>query len=176
VDAHLDTSGPETWGERFHHGTPLRHALEEGLVATGQLHQIAIRGPWGTSKDGDLGAIHQARVYTMEEVAESRIARIAAEVRHAVGDRPVYLTFDVDAVDPAFAPGTGTPVPGGLTSLEAMQLVRGLAGVSLAGMDVVEVCPPLDHADVTSHLAAQLLFEGLALAALAVPAIPVAAG
>ncbi|WP_235969388.1 arginase family protein [Anaeromyxobacter diazotrophicus] len=74
--------------------------------------------------------------------------------------------FDVDAVDPAFAPGTGTPVPGGLTSREALQLVRALAGVALAGMDVVEVCPPLDHADVTSHLAAHVLFEGLALAAV----------
>jgi agmatinase len=169
VDAHLDTSGPETWGEPFHHGTPFRHALEEGLIATGQLHQVGVRGPWASARDAEPGAAHGARVHTMEDVAERGIAAIAAEIRSAVGDRPVYLSFDVDAVDPAFAPGTGTPVPGGLTSREGLQLVRDLAGVALVGMDVVEVCPPLDHADVTSHLAAYLLFEGLALAALAAP-------
>jgi agmatinase len=167
VDAHLDTSGPETWGERFHHGTPFRHVLDEGLVATGQLHQIAIRGPWGGAGDAEPGAARGARVHTAEDVAARGIPAIAADIRHAVGDRPVYLSFDVDAVDPAFAPGTGTPVPGGLTSREALQLVRELVGVALVGMDVVEVCPPLDHADITSHLAAHLLFEGLALAALA---------
>ncbi len=77
----------------------------------------------------------------------------------------MYITFDIDGVDPAFAPGTGTPVPGGLTSREAIALLRGLAGTRLVGMDLVEVCPALDHADITSHLAAHLLFEGLALAA-----------
>ncbi len=175
VDAHLDTSGPETWGESFHHGTPFRHALDEGLIATGQLHQVGVRGPWASARDAEPGALHGARVHAMEDVAERGIAAVAADIRHAVGDRPVYLSFDVDAVDPAFAPGTGTPVPGGLTSREALQLVRELAGVALVGMDVVEVCPPLDHADVTSHLAAHVLFEGLALAALVVPAARVAA-
>ncbi|OFX22697.1 MAG: agmatinase [Anaeromyxobacter sp. RBG_16_69_14] len=169
VDAHFDTSGPETWGEQFHHGTPLRHVLEEGLVARGQLHQVGMRGPWAGARDAELGAGHGARVHTMEDVGQRGIAAVAAEIRHAVGDRPAYLSFDVDAVDPAFAPGTGTPVPGGLTSREALQLVRDLAGVALVGMDVVEVCPPFDHADITSHLAAHILFEGLALAALAIP-------
>jgi agmatinase len=167
VDAHLDTSGPETWGESFHHGTPVRNALEEGLIAKGQLHQVAVRGPWKDRHDADPGAPYGARVYTAEDVADRSIAAIAAEIRGDLGHHPVYLSFDVDAVDPAFAPGTGTPVPGGLTSREALRLVRDLAGAALAGMDVVEVCPPLDHADVTSHLAAHLLFEGLALAALA---------
>jgi len=170
VDAHLDTSGPEVWGERYHHGTPLRHALEEGLIAQGQLHQIGIRGPWGDAREAELGAMHGARVHTAEDVADRGVASIAAEIRHEVRGRPVYLSFDVDAVDPAFAPGTGTPVPGGLTSREALQLVRELAGIRLVGMDVVEVCPPLDHADVTSHLAAHVLFEGVALPALTVPA------
>lgn len=167
VDAHLDTSGPEVWGERFHHGTPMRHALEEGLVLPGQLHQLGIRGPWGSARDREPGAAHGARVHGADELAERGVLAVAAEVRRAVGDRPVYLSFDVDAVDPAFAPGTGTPVPGGLSSREALRLVRALAGVRLVGMDVVEVCPPLDHADVTSHLAAHVLFEGLAVAALA---------
>ena len=102
----------------------------------------------------------------MDEVAAHGVDWVAAEIRRAVGLRNVYLTFDVDAVDPAFAPGTGTPVPGGLTSREAIALLRGLAGINLIGMDLVEVAPSLDHADVTCHLAAHLLYEGLALAAL----------
>jgi agmatinase len=169
VDAHLDTSGPETWGEAFHHGTPIRHALDEGLVARGQLHQVGIRGPWGDPRDAEPGAAHGAHVHTADDVADRGVDAIAGEIRRTVGDRPVYVSFDVDAVDPAFAPGTGTPVPGGLTSREALQLLRGLAGVALVGMDLVEVCPPCDHADLTSHLAAHLLFEGLALAALVRP-------
>ncbi|HEX9243862.1 MAG TPA: agmatinase [Anaeromyxobacter sp.] len=162
VDAHLDTSGPEVWGDAWHHGTPFRHALEEGLVLPRQLHQVGIRGPRGSAADDDLGAAHGARVHGMDELAERGIAAVIRDVVAAVGDRPLYLTFDVDAVDPAFAPGTGTPVPGGLTSREALALVRGLAGVRLVGMDVVEVCPPHDHGDATSLLAAHLLFEGLA--------------
>jgi len=101
-----------------------------------------------------------------EELAARGATAVAHEIRKAVGERPLYVSFDVDAVDPAFAPGTGTPVPGGLTSREALELLRGLAGLDLVGMDVVEVCPPLDQADRTSHLAAHLLFEGLALVAL----------
>ncbi len=101
-----------------------------------------------------------------DEVGARGIASVMAEVREHLGDRPLYLTFDVDGVDPAYAPGTGTPVPGGLTAREALALLRGLAGVDLVGMDVVEVAPALDHADITSHLAAHLVYEGLALAAL----------
>ena len=167
VDAHLDTSGPETWGERFHHGTPFRHVIEEELVAHGQLHQVGIRGPWDGAGDGEPGRRRGARIHTVDDVSARGMGAVAAEIRDAVGDRPLYVSFDVDAVDPAFAPGTGTPVPGGLTSREALQLLRALAGARIVGMDVVEVCPALDHADVTSHLAAHVLFEGLALAALA---------
>jgi agmatinase len=167
VDAHLDTSGPEVWGDAWHHGTPMRHALAEGLVAPGQLHQVGMRGPWGSAEERDLSAAHGGSLRDADEVADRGVLAIAAELRRAVGDRPVYLSFDVDAVDPAFAPGTGTPVPGGLSAREALRLVRALAGVRLVGMDVVEVCPPLDHADLTSHLAAHLLFEGLAVAAAA---------
>jgi agmatinase len=167
LDAHRDTSGPEVWGEAFHHGTPFRHALEEGLVAEGKLLQVGLRGPEGAASDGDLARAHGARAWTADEVGARGIAAVAAELREAIGGSRVYLSFDVDAVDPAFAPGTGTPVPGGLTSREALGLLRALAGVELAGMDVVEVCPPLDHADLTSHLAAHLVYEGLALAALA---------
>jgi agmatinase len=166
VDAHLDTSGPEVWGEPFHHGTPFRHALEEGLIRPGQLHQVGLRGAWGTAADAALADAHGATRISADEVAALGPAAVAARLRSAVGDAPVWLSFDVDAVDPAFAPGTGTPVPGGLTSREALALVRGLAGVRLCGMDLSEVCPALDHADLTGHLAAHLLFEGLGVAAV----------
>jgi agmatinase len=155
------------WGDDFHHGTPLRHALEEGLIERGQLHQIGIRASWGGPEDGALAAAHDAELHDPDAIADRGIAAIAAHVRQRIGGRPAYVTFDIDGIDPAYAPGTGTPVPGGLTAREAIRLLRGLAGVRLVGMDLVEVAPPLDHADVTCHLAAQLLFEGLALAAIA---------
>jgi agmatinase len=166
VDAHADTSSDETWGEPFHHGTPLGHALTEGLIADGQLHQIGLRGPLGARSDGQLATQHGAELVTAAALGERGARAVAAAIRERVGDRPAYLTFDIDAVDPAFAPGTGTPVPGGLTSREALALVRHLAPLRLVGMDLVEVSPPLDHADLTAHLAAHLLFEGLALLAV----------
>jgi agmatinase len=165
VDAHLDTSGPEVWGDAFHHGTPIRHAIGEGLIARGHLYSIGVRAPWSNGEEGALSAGH-GRCITADQVGERGIAAVMAEVREEIGDRPLYITFDVDGIDPAHAPGTGTPVPGGLTAREGLGVLRGLAGARLVGMDVVEVAPPLDHADLTSHLAAHLIYEGLALAAL----------
>jgi agmatinase len=166
VDAHLDTSDAEVWGDAHHHGTPLRHAIEEGLVERGQLHQVAVRAPWGHAEEGALAAAHGATLYDMDSIASRGIVAVVRHIVSCVGDRPVYVTFDVDGIDPAYAPGTGTPVPGGISSREALALLRGLAGSNLVGMDVVEVCPSLDHADVTCHLAAHLVYEGLALAAV----------
>jgi agmatinase len=166
VDAHFDTSGPETWGTEHHHGTPFRHALQEGLIAEGQLVQVGLRGAWAGPGERDLLAQHRARSIAMSEIDERGLPHVLAEVRERLQGKPVYISFDVDAIDPAFAPGTGTPVPGGLTTREALALLRSLAGHRIAGMDVVEVCPAADHAGVTSLLAASLLFEGLALAAL----------
>lgn len=166
VDAHLDLSGPETWGDEFHHGTPLRHAVQEGLIEKGQLYQLGIRGPRGTSSDDALARAQGHTIMSADHIGTHGTKRITNELRERIGRRPVYITFDIDAVDPAFAPGTGTPVPGGLTAREALGLVRGLAGLDVRGGDVVEVCPPLDHADITSHLAAHLLWEMLALIAL----------
>jgi agmatinase len=165
-DAHLDMSGPELWGEEFHHGTPMRHAIDEGLVQRGQLYQIGVRGPRGTAGDDALARANDHTLMSADDIAYHGVKRISAELRERIGTRPVYITFDIDAVDPAFAPGTGTPVPGGLTSREALGLVRGLAGLDVRGGDVVEVCPALDHADITSHLAAHVLWEMLALVAL----------
>lgn len=168
VDAHLDTSGAEVWGDEFHHGTPIRHALEESLIAPGQLYQLGIRAMWGSPEEDRPSRTAGAMMMTMRSLAaRGSLERALAEVRERIGARPVYLTFDLDGVDPAYAPGTGTPVPGGLTSREALELVRNLAGARSVGMDLVEICPPLDHADLTCHLGAALLFEGLAVAALA---------
>jgi agmatinase len=165
VDAHLDTSSPEAWGSTHHHGTPFRHALAEGLIAPGRLVQIGLRATWGKLTDPDLARAHDARQIPMDEIEERGMAAVAREARERLGAGPVYVSFDVDAIDPAFAPGTGTPVPGGMTSREAFQLLRSIRGVNLAGMDLVEVCPALDHSDLTCHLGAHLLFEGLALLA-----------
>jgi agmatinase len=166
VDAHLDTSTAEIWADDHHHGTPIRHALTEGVIAPAGLCSIGIRGPFGRASDPELARRHDARIVSADEVGERGAARIASELRERVGDRPCYVTIDVDGVDPAFAPGTGTQVPGGLTPRELFAILRGLAGVRIVGMDVVEIAPALDHGDVTSNLGAYLLFEGLALAAV----------
>jgi len=166
-DAHFDLSGADVWGDDHHHGTPLRHAIDEGLIEHGQLYQIGIRGPRGGSADDVIARSQGHTVISADEAGERGPKRVCAELRERIGQRPVYVTFDVDAIDPAFAPGTGTPVPGGLTAREALGLVRGLAGLDVIGGDVVEVCPPLDHADVTAHLAAHLAWELLAVMAVA---------
>ena len=163
VDAHFDTSAKDTWAEEHHHGTPLRHCLSEGLVSS--LHQVGTRAMWNHPEEGAMAARFSASSYGVDAVADLGPSAVAAAIRERVGDAPVYLTFDVDAVDPAFAPGTGTPVPGGLSSREALRLIRGLGGINLVGMDVVEICPALDVGEQTSLLAAHLLFEGLAVAA-----------
>lgn len=167
VDAHLDTSDADTWGDAHHHGTPMRHIIEEGLVEAGQLYHVGIRGSWGAADDAALTLDAGNHIYFIDEIAARGVARLSAELRERIGRRPVYLSFDIDAVDPAFAPGTGTPVPGGLTSREALALVRGLGGVRLIGADLCELAPQLDHADMTAHLGASLLYEAMSLLALA---------
>ncbi|HTJ45335.1 MAG TPA: agmatinase [Kofleriaceae bacterium] len=163
VDAHLDTSTAETWGDDLHHGTPIRHAIAEGLIAPRQLHQIALRGPWKDHASGELATAHGGVRVTADDLGEIGATDLVADLHARIGERPVYVSFDIDAIDPAFAPGTGTPVPGGITSREALRLVRELGGCRLVGMDVVEVAPALDHADITCHLAAHLVYEGLAV-------------
>jgi agmatinase len=166
LDAHLDVSGPDVWGDAYHHGTPFKHAIEQGLIAPGQLFQIGIRGPRGSADDDAVVRAAGHTVIGADDVDARGAGRVASELRERIGRRPVYVTVDIDAIDPAFAPGTGTPVPGGLTAREALGLVRGLAGLAVCGGDVVEFCPPLDHADITAHLSAQLVWEVLALLAV----------
>lgn len=165
-DAHLDLSTADVWGEDFHHGTPFRHAITEGLIADGQLFQIGIRGSRGAATDDALTRARGHTTISADAISERTARRVCAELRERIGQRPLYISFDVDAIDPAFAPGTGTPVPGGISSREALAMIRGLAGMNVCGGDVVEVCPPLDHADLTSHLAAHLAWEMLAVMAL----------
>jgi len=172
IDAHCDSAG-EFEGSKFHHGGPFRQAVLDGVLDPERSIQIGIRGGasflWEFSYESGMTVLHA------EEVLDMGIAAVVAKARAVVGDGPTYVTFDVDGIDPAFAPGTGTPVPGGLSAREAIRLLRGLAGLRLVGMDVVEVLPALDHADLTTHLAAQLLYEGLALGALARTAAAAAA-
>src|SRR5437667_100968 len=159
-DAHIDT-WDEYFGGRYFHGTPFRRAIEEGIVDGGRFVQVGIRGPMYGRDDFDFHRQHGIRVIDIEQVNDRGILWTVDAIREtAVG--PTYMTFDIDGVDPAFAPGTGTPEIGGLTSHEAQQLVRGLGGLQLAGGDVVEVAPLFDGpGQITALLASNLMFEFL---------------
>ncbi|MBI4761084.1 MAG: agmatinase [Chloroflexota bacterium] len=165
IDAHIDTWEAEFEAVPYSHGTPFRYALQEGLIRKGEYMQIGIRGP--ISGENDYADARQlgARIVTIHEVMEKGVAAILNEV-HERMKGPVYVTLDIDSADPAYAPGTGTPEVGGLTSYQLLQLVRGLRGLNLIGFDLVEVSPPFDHGDITAILAANLVFEYLSLLAL----------
>jgi agmatinase len=164
-DAHLDT-WDTYFGAPYTHGTPFRRAAEEGLLATDAGVHVGIRGPlYGPEDlvaDRDLGFT----VVSTVEVARDGVDAAVRRIRERVGDRPVYVSIDIDVLDPAHAPGTGTPEPGGLTTRELQLILRGLAGLRLVGADVVEVSPPYDHAELTALAAANLVYELLALVAL----------
>jgi agmatinase len=165
-DAHPDT-WDEYFGSKFFHGTPFRRAIEEGLIDPRRMIQVGIRGPLYGPEDFAFHEQHGLEVIRIEAVKEQGIAWVAGKLQRLAGG-PVYCSFDIDSVDPAYAPATGTPEVGGLTSYEALALVRGLQGLRLVGADVVEVCPPYDGpGQVTSLLAANLLFELVSLMALA---------
>ena len=166
-DSHPDTWDMEFENQPFSHGTPFRRAIEENLIDTNAYIQIGIRGP--TSGANDLPEAREmgAKIVTIDQVFEMGIPSVIDEMRTTVGDRLVYVSLDIDSVDPAFAPGTGTPEVGGLSSYQILQLVRGLQGLNIVGFDLVEVSPPYDHGDITSILAANLAFEFISLLALA---------
>ncbi len=165
IDAHIDTWEAEFEAVPYSHGTPFRYALQEGLIRKGEYMQIGIRGPVSNENDyadaKDLGA----RIVTIHEVMEKGVKEVLKEV-HERMKGPVYVSIDIDSVDPAYAPGTGTPEVGGLSSYQLLQLVRGLHGLNLIGFDIVEVSPPFDHGDITSILASNIAFEYLSLLAL----------
>jgi agmatinase len=164
-DAHPDT-WDEYFGSKFFHGTPFRRAVEEGLIDPRRMIQVGIRGPLYGPEDFAFHGEHGIEVIRIEAVKERGTAWVAERLRR-LARGPVYCSFDIDAVDPAFAPGTGTPEVGGLTSYEALALVRALAGLPLVGADVVEVSPPYDGpGQITALLGANLLFELVSLLAL----------
>ncbi len=162
-DAHSDTWDEEYPGYKYSHGTPFRRAVEEGLIDTARYVQIGIRGPTGSANDYADALRCCARLITFDEAAARGVQDVLAEVRQLIGDKPLYVTLDIDAVDPAFAPGTGTPEVGGFSSHQMLQLVRGLHGLNLIGCDLVEVAPPFDPSQITAILAANLAFEFLSL-------------
>jgi len=166
-DAHIDTWG-DYFGGKYFHGSPFRRAIEERIIAPQQYVQIGIRGPM-YGEDEDFRYQREQGVTTIDigMVKRDGVERTMARVREIVGDRALYVTFDIDSVDPAYAPGTGTPEVGGLTSYEAQELLRALAGLRLVGCDVVEVAPPFDGpGHITSLLAANVMFELLCVFAM----------
>jgi agmatinase len=159
-DAHIDT-WDEYFGGKYFHGTMFRRAIEEGLVDGRRFVQVGIRGPMYGEDDFDFHREHGITVIDIDQVKDRGIAWTIDEIRRIVTG-PAYMTFDIDGVDPAFAPGTGTPEVGGLTSHEAIRLVRGLRGLSLVGGDIVEVAPLFDGpGQITAVLAANVMFEFL---------------
>jgi len=165
IDAHIDTWEAEFEAVPYSHGTPFRYALQEGLIRKGEYMQIGIRGPVSGENDYEDAKELGARIVTIHEVMERGTREVLKEV-HERMKGPVYVTVDIDSVDPAYAPGTGTPEVGGLSSYQLLQLVRGLHGLNLIGFDLVEVSPPYDHGDITAILASNIAFEYLSLLAI----------
>lgn len=163
IDAHCDTGG-EYDGSKFHHGGPFRMAVLDGVLDPERTVQIGIRGNseflWEFSYDSGMTVVH------IEDFQRMGVDAVVAKARDVVGDGPVYVSFDVDGLDPSFAPGTGTPEIGGLTPREVQALLQGLAGLDVIGGDVVEIAPQYDATTNTAHVGAQILFEILALMAL----------
>jgi len=169
-DAHSDTTDSYFGadgrpGSRYAHGTPFRRAIEEGLLDPERVIQIGIRGSLHDLDDNDWAYEHGLRLVTMEEFEDLGPDAVIAEAWRVVGDGPAYLSFDVDGLDPVYAPGTGTPEVGGLTTREALKMVRGMQGMDLWGGDVVEVAPPYDPLGNTAIVGGTFMFEILCLLA-----------
>jgi guanidinobutyrase len=161
VDAHADVND-EMFGEGVTHGTPFRRAVEEGLLACDKVWQIGLRGTGYAADDFDWPRQQGFTVVQAHEVWYRSLAPLMGEVRQRIGDRhPVYITFDIDGIDPSYAGGTGTPEIGGLTVPQALEVIRGCRGLNVVGGDLVEVAPPYDPSGNTALLAANLLYEML---------------
>lgn len=158
-DSHTDLFDSYFGGNKFTHGTPFRRAIEEGLVDPKRFIQIGIRGTAYNTEDVDWGIEQGVRIIRIEELFERGIADVMLEAREILGAKPVYCTYDIDFVDPTFAPGTGTPEIGGPNSFQAQQVIRELAGLNLIGADLVEVSPPFDSGGGTAWLGISLMFE-----------------
>lgn len=164
IDAHTDTWS-EIWGSKFHHGSPFRLAVEDGLLDPKRTIQIGIRGAQNFMDGIDFSLDSGMRVVFMEDFFEMGVKEVIKEALMIVGDGPTYISFDVDGLDPVFAPGTGTPEVGGITTIEAQTLLRGLKGLDFIGADVVEVAPPFDQTGNTALVGATMMYEILCLLA-----------
>jgi len=162
VDAHSDTSD-SMFGEKVTHGTPFRRAVEEGLLDCKRVVQIGLRGSGYTGKDYIWAEEQGFRLVLAQDCWHKSLVPLMDEVRQQMGSGPVYISFDIDGLDPAFAPGTGTPEIGGLTSIQGIEILRGCRGLNIVGGDMVEVSPPYDTTGTTALTAANLLFEMLSV-------------
>lgn len=164
-DSHADIND-QVFGQPYNHGTPFRRAHEEGLIDTTRSIQVGMRGSLYDLNEFKLAAGLGFTLIPTHEVRAMGLPAVVDEIKRVVGDNKAFLTFDIDFIDPAFAPGTGTPEVGGYSTFEAISLIRGLTGVNFVGFDVVEVAPPYDVAEITSLAAANLVFEFLSLLAV----------
>lgn len=164
-DSHTDLFHSYFGGTMYTHGTPFRRAVEEGLLDPKRVIQIGIRGTAYDSEDHDFAKSVGIRIVSVEEFFDRGPEAVMAEARDIVGTGPTYLSYDIDFVDPTFAPGTGTPEVGGPSSFQALQVVRGLKGVNIAGADLVEVSPPFDPSGATAFLGVSIMFEMLCVMA-----------
>jgi agmatinase len=164
-DAHLDT-WDTYFGAEYTHGTPFRRAVEEGIVDTEALSHVGTRGPLYGKKDLEDDRRFGFGIVTSADVYYQGVAEIVDKLRQRLGNRPVYVSIDIDVLDPAHAPGTGTPEAGGMTSRELLEILRGFRGLNVIGADVVEVAPAYDHAEITGVAAAHVAYDLVSLLAL----------
>lgn len=164
-DSHSDLCD-EVFGQKYNHGTPFRRAIEEGLLDTAHSIQIGMRGSLYDPDEHKMAADLGMLLIPSHKVREMGFAKLIETIKERVGDKPCFLTFDIDFVDPAYAPGTGTPEVGGFTSLESLDLVRSIKDLNFVGFDVVEVLPAFDSGEITAYLAANIVFEFISILAL----------
>jgi guanidinopropionase len=164
IDAHTDCCDEEM-NSRYSHGTPFRRAVEEGLLDPKRTIQIGIRGAANSDECWEFGPKHGIRIVYIEEFNKLGVEKVITEIRRVAGKGPTYVSFDIDSIDPSYAPGTGTPEIGGLTTIEAQRLIRGLRGLNLVGADVVEVSPPFDSSGNTALIGATIMYEILCILA-----------
>ncbi len=169
-DAHTDLFDSYFGGFRYTHGTPFRRAIEEGLLDPKRVIQIGIRGTMYDGEDIEWGRAQGVTIIPVEAFFERGVQDVMDQARRVVGDRPTYCSFDIDFVDPAYAPGTGTPEIGGPTAFQAQQVIREMAGLNLIGADLVEVSPPFDASGGTAWLGVSLMFELMCVLAPAIAA------
>ncbi len=163
-DAHLDT-WDTYFGAEYTHGTPFRRAVEEGILDTEAISHVGTRGPLYGKKDLEDDRRFGFGIVTSSDVFRQGVDEVIAKLRDRIGDRPLYISVDIDVLDPAHAPGTGTPEAGGMTSRELLEIIRGMRGMNLVGADVVEVAPAYDHAEITGIAASHVAYDLVTLLA-----------